>query len=146
MPMSLSAGDWTRLQRRKAGTTYAPMVMPNVFPNSNVLANKDIAPVMPPAGPSPSPKSVLIPCSLAGKPKTLRPASDWTNYVGSQVSDYVLSSGGTGRTGETAENQNYTTLRLTRICNFCRGNAATVMNPKLSVCNNCAVAQHVRLG
>jgi hypothetical protein len=133
MPMSLSAGDWTRLQRRKAGTQYAPTVMRI---GGTDATNKDIAPVTPPAGPSPSPKSVLIPCSLAGKPKTLRPASDWTNYVDSQVADYVLKSSDT--TG--------TTMRLTRICKWCSGTAATVLNPKVNVCNKCAVAQHVRLG
>jgi hypothetical protein len=89
---------------------------------------------------------VLIPCSLAGKPKTLRPASDWTNYVDSQVADYVLKSSGTGAANENVDNQNYTTLRLTRICKWCSGTAATVLNPKVAVCNKCAVAQHVRLG
>lgn len=106
-------------------------------------SNKDIAPVTPPTGPSPPPRSVLIPCSLAGKPKTLRPASEWTNYAASQVSDYVMSSGGTGRATETFENQNYTTLRLTRLCSC----ATTVLTPKRSVCNKCAgTQQHVRLG
>ena len=143
--MSLSAGDWTRLQRRKAGTQYAPPVMRI---GGTDATNKDIAPVAPPAGPSPSPKSVLIPCSLAGKPKTLRPASDWTNYVDSQVADYVLKSSGsaTGNQNQNADNQDYRTLRLTRICKWCSGTAATVLNPKVNVCNKCAVAQHVRLG
>jgi hypothetical protein len=141
--MSMSAADWTRLQRQKAGTQYARTVM--VTAPNGVRAeptNKDIAPVMPPAGPSPSPKSVLIPCSLAGKPKTLRPASDWTNYAASQVTDYVLNSGGTGRAGETFENQNYTRMRVTRLCSC----VTTVLNPKRTSCDACAIGQHMRLG
>ena len=137
--MSMSAADWTRLQRQKAGTQYARTVIRVQGVNPS---NKDIAPVMPPAGPSPSPKSVLIPCSLAGKPKTLRPASDWTNFTASQVSDYVLSSGGTGRAGETFENQNYTTMRVTRLCSC----VTTVLNPKRTSCDACAIGQHMRLG
>jgi hypothetical protein len=130
MPMSLSAGDWTRLQRRKAGTQYAPTVMRI---GGTDATNKDIAPVMPAQTPY---GNDVMSTRFAGKPKTLRPASDWTNYVDSQVADYVLKSSDT--TG--------TTMRLTRICKWCSGTAATVLNPKVNVCNKCAVAQHVRLG
>jgi len=138
--MSLSAGDWTRLQRRKAGTQYAPTVMRiggiDEFgaptPHTDAT-NKDIAPAMPKQIPY---GNDIMSTRFAGKPKTLRPASDWTNYVDSQVADYVLKSSDT--TG--------TTMRLTRICKWCLGTAATVMNPKVTVCNKCAVAQHVRLG
>lgn len=128
--MSLSAGDWTRLQRRKAGTQYAPTVMRI---GGTDATNKDIAPVMPAQTPY---GNDVMSTRFAGKPKTLRPASDWTNYVDSQVADYVLKSSDT--TG--------TTMRLTRICKWCSGTAATVLNPKVNVCNKCAVAQHVRLG
>ena len=140
MPMSLSAGDWTRLQRRKAGTQYAPTVMRI---GGTDPTNKDInAGVAPPnGGATPCPRSVFIPCAVAGKQKTLRPASDWTNYVDSQVADYVLKSSGTGGANENAENQGYRTLRLTRICKWCSGTAATVLNPKLNACTKCALGK-----
>lgn len=142
MPMSLSAGDWTRLQRRKAGTQYAPTVMRI---GGTDATNKDIAPVMPAQTPY---GNDVMSTRFAGKPNTLRPASDWTNYVDSQVADYVLKSSGsaTGNQNQNADNQDYRTLRLTRICRWCSGTAATVLNPKVNVCNKCAVAQNVRLG
>jgi hypothetical protein len=133
--MSLSAGDWTRLQRRKAGTQYAPTVMRI---GGTDPTNKDIAPAMPVQTPY---AQGVMGTRSAGSLKTARPASDWTNYVDSQVADYVLKSSGTGGANENAENQGYRTLRLTRICKWCSGTAATVLNPKLNACTKCALGK-----
>ncbi len=137
MPMSMSAADWTRLQRQKAGTQYVAMVRPSATPDQRF--NKDIAPTMPLQAPY---GNDVMSTRFAGKPKTLRPASDWTNFTASQVSDYVLKSGGTGRAGETFENQNYTTMRVTRLCSC----VTNVLNPKRTSCDACAIGQHMRLG
>jgi hypothetical protein len=133
MPMSMSAADWTRLQRQKGGTTYGPTVMKI---GGTAPTNKDItAPVAPPnAGSTSCPKSVLIPCAVAGKPKTLRPASDWTNYIASGLADYVVTSQGSGRAGETGLNNGYTTNKVNRVCSC----TSVITLPKVGVCVKCA--------
>ena len=135
--MSLSAGDWTRLQRRKAGTQYAPTVMRI---GGTDPTNKDIAPAMPVQTPY---AQGVMGTRSAGSLKTARPASDWTNYVDSQVADYVLKSSGsaTGNQNQNSDNQDYRTLRLTRICKWCSGTAATVLSPKLNACTKCALGK-----
>ena len=98
--MSMSASDWTRMQRRKAGTQYAAMTMSSVSGGNYVApTNQDtngIGPTQKPYG-----NGVLISRDV-GSLKTARPASDWTNYVASQVADYTLKSSGTGRANEDA--------------------------------------------
>lgn len=79
MPMSMSAADWTRMQRRKAGNTY-------VLKAQN---SKEVSPTAPRVLPYGA--ALLIPRDVGG-PKTVRPASDFTNYKASQVSDFVLYS------------------------------------------------------
>lgn len=135
--MSMSAADWTRMQRRKGGTTYGPTVMRI---GGTAPTNKDVSPVNP--GELPAGKALLIPYDGAGKPKTLRPASDWTNYVASGLSDYVLKSQGSGRAGETGLNNNYTTQKVNRICSC----TSVITLPKVGVCTKCAgVAQRLEL-
>lgn len=138
--MSMSAADWTRLQRQRGGTTYGPTVM-NI--GGVTPTNKDVrAPVAPPnAGPGECPKSVLLPCSVAGKPKTLRPASDWTNYVASGLADYVLTSQGSRRAGETGLNNGYMRQTVNRICSC----TSVITLPKVGVCLKCAGKQQERL-
>ena len=75
----MSAADWTRLQVRKAGNTY-------VLKAQNSKEVNPTAPTVLPYG-----AALLIPRDVGG-PKTVRPASDFTNYTASQVSDFVLYS------------------------------------------------------
>ena len=127
--MSMSAADWTRLQRQRGGTTYGPTVMRI---GGTAPTNKDVAPINPekvPAG-----KALMIPYDGAGTSKTLRPASDWTNYIASGVADYVLGSQGSGRAGETNLNNNYVTQRVNRICSC----TSVITLPKVGVCVRCA--------
>ena len=132
MPMSMSAADWTRLQRRRGGTTYGPTVM-NI--GGTAPTNKDVAPTN--AGQLPHGKELLIPFDGAGTPKTLRPASDWTNYVGSGLTDYVLKSQGSGRVCETGLNNNYVTQKVNRVCSC----TSVITLPKVGNCVKCAGAR-----
>lgn len=116
--MSLSAADWTRLQRRKAGNTYV------------VDATK--AREVNPNAPSVLPNGValLIPRDIGG-PKTRRAASDYTNYVDSQRADFSLFSQGSGVTNENGNNTGAAKRMLTRICSGANGCVPTVLNPKI---------------
>jgi hypothetical protein len=127
--MSMSAADWTRLQRQKGGTTYGPTVMRI---GGTPPTNKDVAPINP--GQIPAGKALMIPYDGAGTSKTLRPASDWTNYIASGVADYVLGSQGSGRVGETNLNNNYATQKVNRICSC----TSVITLPKVGVCVRCA--------
>jgi hypothetical protein len=136
MPMSMSAADWTRLQRQRGGTTYGPTVMKI---GGTEPTNKDVAPINP--GQLPAGKALLIPYDGAGTSKTLRPASDWTNYIASGLADYVVTSQGSGRVGETGLNNGYTTNKVNRVCSC----ISVITLPKVGNCVKCA-GTHQRLG
>lgn len=128
--MSMSAADWTRLQRQRGGRSYGPTVMSI---GGVAATNKDVAPTNAPQ--MPAGKALLIPYDGAGTPKTLRPASDWTNYIASGLADYVVQSQGT-------VNNNYTTLVVNRICSC----TSVITLPKTGVCTRCAgTRQHLSL-
>ena len=118
MPMSLSAADWTRLQRRKAGNTYVVNANnarelnptpPNVLPNGTAL---------------------LMPRDVGG-PKTRRSVEDYTNYVASQRADFVLKSQGSGLADQNGNNNGVARLMLNRICNGANGCVPTVLSPRI---------------
>ena len=136
MPMSMSAADWTRLQRQRGGTTYGPTVMKI---GGTEPTNKDVAPINP--GQLPAGKALLIPYDGAGTSKTLRPASDWTNYIASGLADYVVTSQGSGRVGETGLNNGYTTNKVNRVCSC----TSVITLPKVGNCVKCA-GTHQQLG
>jgi hypothetical protein len=123
MPMSLSAADWTRLQRRKAGNNYFVDATKARELNPN-------APSILPAG-----TALLDPRDVGG-PKTRRAASDYTNYVDSQRADYILRSQGNGLSTENGNNTGAAKLMLTRICPGgtpgVSGCVPTVLSPKLA--------------
>lgn len=135
--MSMSAADWTRLQRQRGGRSYGPTVMSI---GGVAATNKDVAPTNAPQWPAG--KALLIPYDGAGTPKTLRPASDWTNYIASGLADYVVESQGTGRAGETGLNNNYTKLVVNRICSC----TSVITLPKTGICSRCAgTRQHLSM-
>jgi hypothetical protein len=91
----LSAGDWIRIQRIKAAKGYGLTAGVTTATTGTATAaiyplNKDIAP------PEPSQQAygaaLLIPYAAAGTPKTLRPASNWTDFIASQTGDYISVS------------------------------------------------------
>jgi hypothetical protein len=123
----MSAADWTRIQRRKAGLTYLDEAAKAVNPP---------APSVLPYG-----TALLMPRDV-GRSKIRRTASDFTNYKASQMSDFVLYSQGSGVSGETGENTGAVKKTLTRIC----GCKTTALLPKVAGCAVCAAPQHVRLG
>jgi hypothetical protein len=116
--MSMSAADWTRIQRRRAGTRYAEMVMTT---NGNPPTNRDINPTAPETRPYGT--ALLIPRDVGGS-KIRRPASDYTNSVDARVSDFFLKS--------QRENGS-TKFMLTRLCSC----VTAEMDPKTGLCVAC---------
>jgi hypothetical protein len=131
--MSMSAADWTRMQRRKAGINYM------------TDAAKELNPSMPrqlPYG-----EALLIPRSVGGS-KIRRTAGDFTNYVASSLSDYVVKTGGTGRINETVDNTGASTLTVKMIGRGPGCACTTTLGitlPKTGICSTCDVLQHVRI-
>ena len=116
--MSLSAADWTRLQRRKAGNNY----------QVDATKARELNPTAPSVRPNGT--ALLIPRDV-GVPKTLRSAEDYTNYVASQRDDFILRSQGSGLAAQNADNNEVARLMLNRICNGGSGCAPTVLSPKI---------------
>ena len=123
----MSAADWTRIQRRKAGLTYITEAAKAVDPP---------APSVLPYG-----AALLMPRDV-GRSKIRRTAGDYTNYIASQTADFVLYSQGSGVVGENGGNTGAVKKTLTRIC----GCKTTALLPKIAGCSVCAAPQHVRLG
>jgi hypothetical protein len=119
--MSMSAADWTRIQRRRAGTRYAEMVMTT---NGNPPTNRDINPTA--AQKQPYGTALLIPRDVGGS-KIRRPASDYTNSVDARVTDYFFKS-----QGSNSNNVN-TKFMLTRLCTC----VTAEMQPKTGLCAVC---------
>lgn len=131
--MSMSAADWTRMQRRKAGINYMT----------------DAAEQLNPPMPSQLPygEALQIPASVGGS-KIRRTASDYTNYVASNLSDYVLKSGGTGRVGESVDNTGAAKLTVKMVGRGPGCSCTTTLGitlPKTGICSTCGVVQHVRI-
>jgi hypothetical protein len=133
MPMSMSASDWTRLQSRKAGINYI------------ADATRELNPPMPQQ--LPYGKALLISSSVGGS-KIRRTAGDYTNFVASNLADYVLKSSGTGRAGESVENTGTARLTVRMIGRGPGCKCTTTLGiklPKTGICSKCGVAQHVRI-
>jgi hypothetical protein len=107
--MSMSAADWTRIQRRRAGLRYASE------------AAKEVAPTAP--GRIPAGTALLIPRDVGGS-KFRRTASDYTNSVDARVADFFLKS--------QRENGS-TKFMLTRLCSC----VTAEMEPKTGLCVAC---------
>jgi hypothetical protein len=113
----LSAGDWTRLQRLRGAKTYATV---------NLATNKDIAPTPVPQLPY-TPSALIKP--VVGTSKIRRPASMWTDYLGSQRADFVLQS---------ANIAGGFILTDTNLCNC----STSTLSIKTTGCSKCAVFVH----
>jgi hypothetical protein len=139
MPMSMSAADWTRMKRRTGGMNYDLTVGAG---STNFPKNKDISP--------PMPKQIqygtaLLISESVGGSKIRRPASEFTNFTASRVTDYVLKSQGQGGASENGLNTGSAKLTVTRLAT-CRGCASLgITLPKVGICNKCAATQHVRM-
>jgi len=138
MPMSMSASDWTRLQRQTGGMNYDSTV--GIGPtNANFPKDEDINP--PAFNRS---KALLIAADVGGS-KIRRPASEFTNFTAARVADYVLKSQGQRGTNQNGLNTGTARLTVTRLA-ACRGCASLgITLPKVGICNKCNSAQHVRL-
>jgi hypothetical protein len=114
----MSAGDWTRMQRRDAGNTY-------VLDAKNSREVNPTARIVLPYGPD-----LLIPRDVGG-PKTRRTAEEYTNFVASRSTDFILSSQGSQAPGENGLNTGAVKKTLTRICNGPSGCAPTILPVKM---------------
>lgn len=91
----LSAGDWIRLKRINAAKGYGLTTGNATSPNGTATSaiyplNKDVSPNE--ASQTPYGRALLIPYEAAGTPKTIRPASSWTDYIASQKADFITSA------------------------------------------------------
>lgn len=102
---NMSASDWTRLKRLGGAKGYSMMVQ-GVTPGAGdatsavYTRNKDIG-VGREALQQPHGQALLIPYEGAGTHRILRPASDWTNFVASQTTDYITTGLAVGSNGIT---------------------------------------------
>jgi hypothetical protein len=95
----MSAGDWVRIQRLKASKGYALTTMGITPSGGDATAavyprNKDTSPPEP-AQQSRSP-ALLIPQEAYGTSRIIRPASEWTSFIGSQTADYITTGNALG--------------------------------------------------
>jgi len=108
-------------------------------------ATRQLNPPMPQQLPSGT--ALLIPSSVGGS-KIRRTASEYTNYVASNLADYVLKSSGTGRHGESVENTGAVKLTVKMVGRGAGCKCTTTLGitlPKTGICSTCGVAQHVRI-
>ncbi len=118
--MSMSAADWTRIQRRRAGVRYHSEMLA-----ANRVIKQDAPQV-------PYGTALLIPRDVGGS-NIQRPASDFTNHVASRAADYYFKTQGSGREGETGDNNAYTRFRITQLCSCTTRN----MDSKTGLCAVC---------
>jgi len=119
--LSMSAADWTRIQRRRAGFRYQAEML-----DANRIIKADARQI-------PYGTALMIPRDVGGS-KIQRPASDFTNHVASRFTDYYFKIQGSGRVDETADNNAYTRFRIRRLCNC----TITSMDTKTGLCPACA--------
>lgn len=118
--MSLSAGDWVRIQRLKSVRTYA----------TDIRTKKDIVSRGTVANPSTPPTNLT---RVVGSSKTRREASKYTDFIASQHQTYILqnenSSRGNSTTGFGIQNN------VIILCNCTK----SVLNSKLAGCAKCRI-------
>jgi hypothetical protein len=120
------------MQRRKAGNTYVldATKAREVNPNARLVL--------------PNGTALLIPRDVGG-PKTRRTAEEYTNYVASQRTDYILYSQGSNGPRDTGFNTGAVKKTLTRVCRGAAGCAPTVLPVKLTGSLVGTAVQHIRL-
>ena len=125
----LSAGDWTRLKRLRGARN-------NGYTGSDgvLVTNKDIAPT--PFAQLRYNRSLLIRKDI-GTDRIRRPASNWTDYIASQTSDFVIPS-------QSATTGTSITNTLTKLCN-CTSSALTTKTGNCTKCNSLGTKAHVKL-
>ena len=129
MPMSLSAGDWTRIQKLKSVRGYA----------NEIVAKKDIINRVS----QDVPFSSTLPNSssrVVGSSKTRRESSKYTDYVASQKESYVVqneqSSRGNATTGFGIQNS---IVLLGCNCGTITGQNKSVLLTKSTGCAKCRI-------
>jgi hypothetical protein len=116
--MSMSAADWTRILRRDAGNTYV----------LDATKAREVNPTAPRVLPNGT--ALLIPRDVGG-PKTRRTTEEYTNFVASRSTDFILMSQGSQAPGENGLNTGAVKKTLNRICNNGSGCAPTILPVKM---------------
>jgi len=129
----LSAGDWIRLKRINGAKGYGVMTNNATSPNGTATSaiyplNKDISPPNPSQSCYKTPLAVLSPYDAAGTPKTLRTASNWTDYVASQKADFVTNA-------QTKLDAAGITQTITEVCDASRNSSILANKPALPISN-----------
>ena len=129
MPMSLSAGDWTRIQKLKSVRGYS----------NEIAAKKDIINRVS----QDVPFSSTLPNSssrVVGSSKTRRESSKYIDYVASQKQSYVVqneqSSRGNATTGFGIQNS---VILLGCNCGNITGQNKNVLLTKSTGCAKCRI-------
>jgi len=129
MPMSLSASDWTRIQKLKSVRGYA----------NEIAAKKDVLNRVSQDVPF---SSTLLNSSsrVVGSSKTRRESSKYTDYVASQKQSYVVqneqSSRGNATTGFGIQNS---IVLLGCNCGTITGQNKNVLLTKSTGCVKCRI-------
>jgi hypothetical protein len=127
----LSAGDWIRLKRINGAKGYGVMTNNAASPNGTATSeiyplNKDISPINPQQ--RTYGKALLIPYDAAGKPKTLRTASNWIDYVASQKADFITKA-------QTKVDAVGITQTVTEVCDGSTDSTLLANKPALPISN-----------
>lgn len=119
----LSAGDWVRLQRlrgaRTSGYSYGSYT-------GDLTSNVDVNPTNPRKLPYGT--ALMIPYDGAGKSRTLRPSSKWTDFVAARTADFVTQR-------QSTTNPNANVLLDTRLCDC----STTTLTTRVGLCRSCVV-------
>ena len=129
MPMSLSAGDWTRIQKLKSVRGYS----------NEIAANKDVlnrvSKDLPFTSTLPNSSSRVV-----GSSKTRRESSKYIDYIASQKQSYVVqneqSSRGNATTGFGIQNL---IISLGCNCGNITGQNKNVLPTKNAGCAKCRI-------
>ena len=106
------------MQRRDAGNTYV----------LDATKSREVNPTAPRVLPNATP--MLIPRDVGG-PKTRRTAEEYTNFVASRSTDFILTSQGSQAPGENGLNTGAVKKTLTRICPGPEGCVPTILPVKI---------------
>ena len=120
------------MQRRKAGNTYVV----------DATKAREVNPTAPRVLPNGT--ALLIPRDVGG-PKTRRTAEEYTNFVASRSTDFILMSQGSQAPGENGLNTGAVKKTLNRICAGPSGCAPTILPVKIPGSLVGTTGQHLRL-
>ena len=132
--MSLSSGDWVRIQRLKKAVDY-----PTVLLKDKDITNVETPPGCP-AGSSVWPHTKQDSSRQVGSSKTRREITKWTDYIAARRQDWISTSDGIVCEGTSSKG-------IRRIRNTLCGECSVVFNTKVGncSCSDGKVGQNLRM-